>query len=126
MESYKLKDLFGKEEFFNCLYVVRNFDQIYYVGKAGKNCVSQRMISHIRHYYENNSHKFAKLLFDNFPGCFEWTVDVMSVESARAVTGEKYCCITTAEAGLYDYYKANKKTPLGNGVRPSSKCNCKK
>lgn len=126
MKSYALKELFGIEGLNKFLYVIRGESEIYYVGKAVKQCVSKRIISHIGHYYNNKNHRFAKMLFENYPYYFEWEVVVLSLDEAGKLTGEEYCCETKAEAGIYSFYHGKNMTPKGNTQRPSGKCNCNK
>jgi hypothetical protein len=120
MIEVSIKDVFGKQDLRNVVYIVRSPDEVAYVGMTEVTCVSRRMALHIGDVFNKKKSQFSQLLFSNHPNYFGWKVQILSLLQAKKFTGSSstYDCLKCAERGVYDYFVKQGRKPAGNAQRP--------
>lgn len=106
------------------IYVVRSLEGTEYVGLAGTQTVGHRLSLHICDvFHRAPPSQMSRLLLDNNPGYFDWSVCVYDLAQVIEFTRQQYGCLSCAEAGLYDHFlEIEGRLPRGNAQRPCEPC----
>lgn len=116
---WSIRDVLGQTNLHDRIYVVWRGRSVVYVGLAGRQSVATRIGIHLTESTKVRPvSRFARLLQDNHPRYFGWTVQVLTIRQCEMIVGRGLAHLAAAEQAVYDLHNNNQGAIAGNAQRP--------